>query len=226
MKPELLTVGESQSRIVVIDDFSGHVEEIRALAKAMAPFPVERTTRYPGVRRHILPKDKAFSYVAETMEACAQFIGGTYDFDSFRLEEASFSMVTTAPSQLVTPQKIPHFDQTDPNYLAVLHYLSDTPNTGTAFYRQISTGIEQVTAANCETFLTAAKAEAEQEPPTGYILGSSPRFEQIGFVAAVPDRLIIYQGALLHSGIIPRTMTFSDDPLTGRLTGNMFVRGH
>ena len=51
-------------------------------------------------------------------------------------------------------------------------------------------------------------------------------FEQIGAVEAVADRLIIYQGSLLHSGIIPPDMPFSADPREGRLTANIFVRGH
>ena len=61
---------------------------------------------------------------------------------------------------------------------------------------------------------------------SGYIAGSDEFFEQIGAVEAVPDRLIIYQGSLLHSGIIPDDMTFSADPREGRLTANIFVRGH
>ena len=43
---------------------------------------------------------------------------------------------------------------------------------------------------------------------------------------ASPDRLVIYQGSLLHSGIIPPGMSFSADPREGRLTANIFVRGH
>lgn len=227
MKPELLTLGQSQSRVVVIDDFSGHADGIRALAKALAPFPAEATTYYPGLRRLITPADAAaYTYVERTLEACASFIGGAFDFDGFDLEEASFSMVTTPPDRLEPAQRAPHFDEADQNYLAVLHYLSDTPNTGTAFYRHIATGIERVTEGNRDAYIAVARAEAERVPSNGYIFGSNPFFEQIGFVAAVPDRLVIYQGSLLHSGIIPRTMTLSDDPLTGRLTGNMFVRGH
>ena len=37
---------------------------------------------------------------------------------------------------------------------------------------------------------------------------------------------MIYQGALLHSGIIPADMAFSDDPRRGRLTANFFVKAH
>ena len=45
-------------------------------------------------------------------------------------------------------------------------------------------------------------------------------------VDAVADRIIIYPGSLLHSGIIPREMNFSADPREGRLTANLFVRAH
>ena len=40
----------------------------------------------------------------------------------------------------------------------------------------------------------------------------------------MPDRLVIYRGALLHSGIIPNGMKFSADPRQGRLTANLFIR--
>jgi Family of unknown function (DUF6445) len=63
-------------------------------------------------------------------------------------------------------------------------------------------------------------------PESGYIQGSDQFFEQIGAVNAVPDRMIIYQGSLLHSGIIPPDMPLSGDPRHGRLTANIFVRGH
>ena len=60
---------------------------------------------------------------------------------------------------------------------------------------------------------------------SGYIVGSDEFFEQVAAVEAVPDRLLIYQGGLLHSGIIPPEMSFSADPRRGRLTANLFIRG-
>ena len=61
---------------------------------------------------------------------------------------------------------------------------------------------------------------------SGYISGSDLFFEQIAVVEAVPDRLLIYQGGLLHSGIIPPGMSFSSHPREGRLTANLFVLGN
>ena len=63
------------------------------------------------------------------------------DVEGFDWIEGSFSMVTAPPASLSPAQRAPHFDAVDPGYLAVLHYLSDTSGSGTAFYRQRSTGI-------------------------------------------------------------------------------------
>ena len=98
--------------------------------------------------------------------------------------------------------------------------------SGTAFYRQRSTGIERVTEANVARFVTTAEREAALLPrDSGYISGSDRYFEQVAAVEAVPDRLLIYQGGLLHSGVIPDGMSFSSNPHEGRLTANLFVLG-
>lgn len=227
MKPELRRIGHSQSRVVVIDEFSGKLDRIFEIADALAPYPAD-PTYYPGLRRVITSADTAAdSYVMESCERAGQFIAGAFDMESFDLLEASFSIVTTQPSTLSPPQRAPHFDTTDPNHLALLHYLRVPAGSGTAFYRQRATGIERVTEANVGEFVREAKADAVRLPPdSGYIRGSDDFFEQIGAIDAVPDRMIIYQGSLLHSGIIPANMSFSADPREGRLTANLFVRGH
>jgi hypothetical protein len=212
---------------VIVDGFSGELDRILDAADALGPYP-QHTNYYPGVRRVITREDAAAdAYVEETCQRAAQFIGGAFSIDRFDLIEASFSIVTMQPSELSPPQRAPHFDTTDPKHLALLHYLRVPPGTGTAFYRQRSTGIERVTEENLARFVGTARADAARLPPnSGYIDGSNAFFEQVGAVEAVPDRLIIYQGSLLHSGIIPPDMNFSADPREGRLTANLFVRGY
>jgi hypothetical protein len=228
VKPELRRFGKSQTPVVVIDDFSGNVPELIDIAVALAPFPFHEGNYYPGLRRIFTPADTAANaYVDRMLTDAAQFIAGAFDVDGFNLLEASFSMVTSDPTELSPPQRAPHFDTTDPKHYAVLHYLNVAPGTGTAFFRQRSTGIERVMEDNVDIFVRVAKGEMATLPPdSGYILGSNPHYEQIGAVEAVPDRLIIYQGSLLHSGIIPPDMNRSSNPREGRLTANIFVRGH
>ena len=227
MKPELRRVGNCQAPVVVIDDFSGDAEGLVAIAQALAPYD-DAGNYYPGLRRIITEADEAANlYVERTCEAAAQFVAGAFDVDGFDLVEASFSMVTADPAELRPAQRAPHFDSTDQKYFALLHYLRVPEGTGTAFYRQRSTRIERVTEVNVSTFVRTADAEAAMLPAgSGYINGSNDFFEQIGAVKAVPDRLIIYQGSLLHSGIIPAEMNLSPDPRIGRLTANFFLRGH
>jgi len=223
MKPVLHRFGERQNPVVVIDDFTGNVGAIVEMAAALAPFPPDEVSYYPGLRRFITRGDAdAYTYAVDLLQRAGPYIVGAFAFQSFDWIEASFSMVTTPPAALTPPQRAPHFDNTDPNELAVLHYLSDTP--GTAFYRQRFTGIEQVDDANRDEFVTHARACALGS--TGYVQGSDAHYEQIGLVEGIADRLVIYRGALLHSGVIPPGTILSDDPRQGRLTANLFVLGH
>ena len=228
MKPELRRVGTSQSPVVVIDEFSGRVGELIDIAAALAPFPYHHANYYPGLRRIITDSDEAAqAYVDRSLNDAAQFIAGAFDVPGFDLLEASFSMVTADPSKLLPAQRAPHFDTVDQKQYALLHYLNVPAGSGTAFYRHRATGVEQVTEANIARFVPIARRDAAALPPnSGYIFGDNQYFEQIAAVEAVPDRLIIYQSSLLHSGIIPEGMSRSGDPRVGRLTANFFVRGH
>lgn len=223
MTPALRRVGAVGAPVVVIDDFSGTLAETIELAAALAPYGRSAGSYYPGLRRIVTEADAAaFGYVQRTLQAAAPFIGGGFDAEGFDLIEASFSMVTARPEALAPAQRAPHFDSVDPRYLAVLHYLTDMPATGTAFYRQRTTGIERIDRGNVDRFIATARRESSAAQ--GYIAGSDPHFEQLAAIEAVPDRLIIYQGALLHSGIIPPGMSFSNDPRRGRLTANFFIQ--
>ena len=207
---------------MVIDNFTGNVDAIVEIAAALAPFPQNEDSFYPGVRRYITKEDEvAFAYAVRVLQAVGPFVGGAFGYDSFDWTEASFSMVTTPPDRLTPPQRAPHFDSSDPADLAVLHYLSDTE--GTAFYRHRLTGIEQVDDANKDLLILHSRPAALIA--SGYVRDSDPDYERIGHVEGVADRLVIYRGSLLHSGIIPPGAVLSDDPRQGRLTANLFVYG-
>ena len=223
MIPSLRRIGDHASPLVVVDDFTGGVDAVVGIADRLAPFPPPAGGYYPGLRRVLREGDAAaWDYVRHSMRSVAPFVAGAFDATGFDLIEASFSIVTTAPDALRPAQRAPHFDSTDPDYLAILHYLGGTDATGTAFYRQRSTGIERVSDANLAAFI--ADARGGSAASHGYITGDNTYFAKIAEVAAVPDRLIIYQGCLLHSGIIPPGKPLSSDPLTGRLTANFFVK--
>ena len=175
------------------------------------------------MRRPIRAADRAAAHYAQaTLRALVPVINQVFDAEGFDLLDASFSIVSARPEALSPQQRAPHFDSTDPSYLAILHYLSGVEGSGTAFYRQRATGIERVTEDNAARFVETAQREAAGW--SGYILDSNASFERIGGVEARPGRLIVYPGSLLHSGVIPPDAVLSEDPRTGRLTGNFFVR--
>jgi len=223
MKPQLFRFGADLNPVVVIDRFSERLREIVEIAAALAPFP-PGVNMYPGLRRVIAEEDEAASaYVGKLLSEAAPYIGGAFDADAFELIEASFSIVTLAPEDLAPEQRAPHFDSTDPRFLAVLHYLSDTPSTGTAFFRQRETGVETVREDNLDAFVAVAR-RAARDIPKAYVAGSNEHYEEIGRIDGAADRLAIYRGAALHSGIIPSGMPLTGDPRTGRLTANLFIR--
>ena len=219
--PRLERVGEGHP-VVIVDDASGQPDAVRALAAALAPFPPAQH-HYPGVRRIVDERDgAAWDYVHALVETVGPYIGGAFDCGAFDLVEASFSIVTTPPGALAPPQRAPHFDGTDPDLVAMVHYLADVPGSGTAFFRHRATGIDQLTDANVDAYVTLARLEGMTT--TGYVQASDRFYDMLFRADARLDRLLIYRGSMLHSGIIPPDMPLDPDPLKGRLTANYFLK--
>jgi len=227
VKPQLRRVGTEQSPIVVIDEFSGAVDEIARLANDLAPFPSVQGNYYPGVRRIIGKADEAaYAYVLRTCNEVAPFVGRAFNVGKLRSRTSELFRCQPAARAAQAWPEGAHFDGPEPNLYALLHYPRVPPGSGTAFYRHRATGIERVTPANMARLVAAAGPQAEGLPAdSGYIDGSDEFYEEIGRVEAVPDRLVLYQGSLLHSRVIPADMPFTADPREGRLTANFFLLG-
>ncbi len=79
----MLILGNSESRVVVADGFTGAIEQIRALVADLAPFP-PHTVYYPGVRRLVTSADiAAHSYMHRLLVEASPYIGGAFDIDRF-----------------------------------------------------------------------------------------------------------------------------------------------
>ncbi len=213
--------GHEREPVVQIDGFSGQVESLIAAGRSAAFEPAG--AYYPGLRAPATP-----DYLAARNPMLAEIMRRVFGFsESLRCEAASFSLVTLAPDQLSPSQRIPHYDDTGPGIIAVMHYLLGKESGGTAFYRHRRTGFETVSRARKPAFLAALVQDDLDygAPPAGYHYGDGDRYEMIGEIEAAPDRLILYRGRLLHSGVIPDPAALSDDPARGRLTINMFLEG-
>jgi len=175
---------------------------------------------YPGLRAPV-PEPAAWPL----LQPAAALIASVFNLKRAPIfEECYLSVITAQPDELTTIQKLPHFDGTESDRLAVLLYLDRAEQGGTAFYRQRSTGFESITEARLPDY-EAALAQGMREhgrPTAGYLRGDTPLFEQIHTVAGVHNRAIIYRGNTLHCGLLGKQFKPKADPCKGRLTLNMF----
>lgn len=224
MKPQLLRLGHAASPVVIVDDCLADPGAFVEAAAALAPLAPAASGYYPGLRRVFDESlEPAWDLTATLLRAAAPYVAGAFDCDGFRLTEASFSMVTTSPGALTPGQRHPHFDNVDPDVVALIAYLFDAgPDDGTAFYRHDATGTEVVTPAVLDRFVETVRSEAPAM--RGYFNPGMAGFTELGRVQARFGRVGIWRGNLLHSGLVPAEATFSPDPRQGRLTLNLFLK--
>ncbi len=219
---EIVRIGREQQPVVVID---GALHEPRSVVnyaarrvrfRAVAP----GANFYPGVRAPV-PQQ----YMASLFAVVRPFLQDVFELSPAMplRADCSFSLVTLEPEQLNVLQRLPHFDTVDPHQVAVLHYLCDATNGGTAFYRHRGTDFERIDAERQARYLAALEHDTERygSPPAAYFSGSDQRFEQIARFDVRFDRILMYRSQLLHAGEIG-ACTLSADPRVGRLTANAF----
>lgn len=214
-------LGREGEPLVIIDNFTGQPERLRQMGMAAQYHPAG--VDYPGIRALADP-----SYLDLRRELMMQVMGRVFGLTrGVHCEIAAFSLVTLAPEQLSLRQRIPHHDHSDAGRVAIMHYLGGPETGGTAFYRHRRTGFEAITPQREAAFAAGLLADEREygPPPPGYPMGDSAAYEQIGAVEARPDRLALYRGRQLHSGIIPDPAALSADPGAARLTVNMFLYG-
>lgn len=225
MKIEVHKIGKLQNKVIVIDDFLPNPENIVKIAEKMQPFPPEKDLFYPGIRRYFEDEDiDALEYMHELIEGAIPIIKDEYPSSGLSLTSIAFSVLTTMPSDLKRVQTFPHFDSGDKNDIAILHYLNKIPNSGTAFYRHRATGLEMINMQNKLRFINAVEQETLGKNPKSYIDGDSEFFEEIARFESKFNRVLIYQGTILHSAIVNKEFSFSPNPPDWRLTTTCFLK--
>ena len=208
--------GAEREPVVVIDGFSGRVEELAAAGRAADYRP---QSIYPGLRS---PADAA--YLAPMRAVLDEVLRRVFDLPQARIEACDYSVVSLAPEALQTAQSIPHYDDPGPGVVALLHYTQGPESGGTAFYRHRRTGFETMRPERLTAYAEALVEDNRAFGPVrpGYIDGHTERFERISAFAARPDRAILYRGRTLHSGMISRAPDPASATASGRLTINTF----
>ena len=209
--------------MVVLENVWPDPQALIAAAAAKSDYSV-RSLYYPGVRSSA-PPDYARAVTAQVTDIIHSTFGLAGELT---ITDSTFSLVATPAEKLVTFQRVPHFDSTDPNRLALLHYLCGPRHGGTSFYRHRSTGIETVTDENRERYIKAVNAEAKASgiPPARFIDEDTDQFERIARNECTFNGALIYRGRILHSVNMPRDFVPDSNPRTGRLTVNTFLLAH
>lgn len=218
--PGLLAFADD-ARLLLIDDLLAEPEALRDWAVREGRFTTEMGGLYPGIRAPV-PTDYALRVIA----LVDPLLRDAFGLKGVVRARADFnlSLVTAPPSGLHPFQCIPHIDSSAPLSFAMLHYLCEGAHGGTGFFRQRATGIARVTPDRESEWSEARdQALAARRDPPAYIGAQDPDYALIGSAEARWNRLLVYPGNLLHSGLIPEGAALSPDPATGRLTANIFL---
>jgi hypothetical protein len=218
---ECLHVGNEQEPLLKIDSFIDGANVLKDYAININHFPVA-DSYYPGVRMPV-----PLLYAAALAKNLSHFIENFFGCDVRKIKKAAsrFSMVTTPPNELSLLQRIPHIDAPSKNNLAIVHYLADVPNSGTSLYRHRESGFEYIDQTRYEPYMARIRNQFPEPEiyPVGYICGDTQEFKEIASFEAVFNRMIMYRGSSLHSGIIRPSYNFDPNPATGRLTITTFI---
>lgn len=222
-RPDIRIVGNERTPVVVIDRPITAVDVLVDAARQDGRFHVDRRSAYPGVRTR-LPDE----YVDTIVPPLASLLREVYQVPAsleHRVCEQLFSLVTTPPEDLGVLQRVPHFDSLERWYFATVHYLNAGPYGGTGIFRHRPTGYERISDDRYEDYVAAAEAHMKTNrlPEAGYITSSTDHYELIEELAYEPNRLLVYPGNLLHSGLVQTGRDIDWNPETGRLTANLFI---
>lgn len=104
----------------------------------------------------------------------------------------------------------------------MLYLFRDTTLGATSFYAPSRPRDEIARLLDDSAKLSNAAFTERYGIEPGYIATSNAYFERVGGVEPRFNRLIFYDGSVLHSGDIRSPQKLSDDPARGRLTFNGF----
>ena len=138
-----------------------------------------------------------------------------------------FSMVTLPPQALRPIQWLCHRDdgRLPPrlSMQASVLYLFHNPQLGgTSFFDPLQPVAETDALFEDARRLTPETFAHKYRLRYGYMREPNEYFHLLGNIPARWNRLIVYDGGMLHTGDIGAPEQLSDDPLTGRLTLNGF----
>ena len=220
---KLAQIGRRGIRVSMIDNVLHDPEGVAALGFAQS-YAQDRSNLYPGLRA---PIPKSFSTAFRAwLTPILQRNGVLEGNRALHRDESFFSVVTTASTDLLPIQSIPHYDSTDPNLFAAVIYLCDTRFSGTSFYRHRKTGYEEITEENRNNYKLSLDNDMRIHgvPKKEYMNGDSLLFEAIFSNELKFNSAIIYPCRILHAANIKRQFNAPKDKNEWRLTVTALLR--
>lgn len=220
---DIRIVGDERTPIITLDEPILSIDELSRHARLDAAFGSGGQSAYPGIRAE-LPAEYSEILVPQLVALISHVYRVPRSYKP-RLVHQLFSLVTLQPEHLGPLQRMPHTDNRSPWYFASVHYLNPGDHGGTGFFRHRPTSFERISEDRYSSYVDAANAHmaANGPPPEKYIDASDGHFELIAEVEHQPNRMAVYPGNLLHSGLIKPDRDIDPDPAGGRLTANLFL---
>lgn len=219
---ETRIVGNEKTPVVIIDEPIQSTATLVQYALQQADFDSDGDSSYPGIRADLPP-----IYADALGPQLIGLISHVFNIPPSarpHLVHQLFSLVTLQPGELEPLQRLPHTDNRSPYYFASVHYLNTGDHGGTGFFRHRPTGFERITNERYESFKDAETAHIDENGPPAekYINATDEHYELFAEIDYKPNRMAIYPGNILHSGLIKTDRDIDADPATGRLTANLF----
>jgi len=210
-------IGRRAIPVTLIDNVLREPQGVASLGFAQS-YAADSSNLYPGLRA---PMPGIFSTALRAwLTPILQRTGVLEDNRAIYRDVSFFSVVTTASTDLLPIQRIPHYDSTDPNLFAAVIYLCGTSFSGTSFYRHRKTGYEEITEENRHNYQIALDSDMRVHgaPQKEYMNGDSVLFEAIFSTELKFNSAVIYPGRILHAGNIKRQFEPPKDKSDWRLT--------
>lgn len=219
---ETRIVGNEKTPIIIIDEPIQSTDALIQFALQQADFNSGGDSSYPGIRAD-LPSVYADALGPQLIGVISHVFKIPPSARPHLIHQL-FSLVTLQPGELEPLQRLPHTDNRSPFYFASVHYLNAGDHGGTGFFRHRSTGFERITNERYDYFkkTESAQISANGPPADKYINATDDHYELYAEVEYRPNRMAIYPGNILHSGLIKPDRDIDADPATGRLTANLF----
>jgi hypothetical protein len=214
-------IGSEGEPLLKVDGFLSGADSLKEHAIRSNQF-TKADTFYPGIRMPI-----SINYTMAIAKNFQGYIEGLFGLQLSKVKRAAsrYSIVTSLPESLDLRQRIPHFDAPSRHSLAMIHYLCDGADSGTALYRHKESSFEYVDEKRNSQYLQNIDRQFANplDHPQGYICGDTENFEMLQSFPAVYNRMLMYRGSSLHSGVIRPDYNFDPSPQTGRLTITTFL---